>query len=113
MRVTEVIEVKDSARARRRAPVLWPYVLVMAAWTVALLATLTNQSYLINPHYLLEQSHLPVLVALVVFLAGWQVMTAGVLLPSKMPMVALSAEAVSEPRRPQSVPATLVAGLVA
>src|SRR5258708_3742161 len=79
MRVTQVTDVKDSARARHRASVLWPYVLVIAAWTVALLATLTNQSYLINHHYLLEQSHLPVLVALVVFLACWQVMTVGMM----------------------------------
>src|SRR5260370_41396887 len=109
MRVTEVIEVKDSARARRRAPVLWPYVLVMAAWTVALLATLTNQSYLINHHYLLEQSHLPVLVALVVFLACWQVMTAGVMLPSRLPMVSLIVPAGRQPGRPPPAPAAFLA----
>ncbi len=44
MRVTQVTDVKDSARARHRASVLWPYVLVIAAWTVALLATLTPSS---------------------------------------------------------------------
>src|SRR5260370_40909916 len=110
MRVTEVIEVKDSARARRRAPVLWPYVLVMAAWTVALLATLTNQSYLINHLYLREQSHLPVLVALVVFLACWQVMTAGMMLPSSMPMVSLIVHAGRQQRRPHAVPAAFLAG---
>jgi len=60
---------------------------VVAAWTLALLAVLTNQSYLINHHYLLEQSHLPVLLALVVFLACWQVMTVGMMLPSSMPML--------------------------
>jgi len=65
MRVTEVTDVKDDTQPRHWAPVLWPYVLVMASWTLALVATLTNQSYLINHHYLLEQSHLPLLVALV------------------------------------------------
>jgi len=73
--------------ARRRVPVIWPWVVVVAAWTLALLAVLTNQSYLINHHYLLEQSHLPVLLALVVFLACWQVMTVGMMLPSSMPML--------------------------
>src|SRR5260370_38538448 len=110
MRVTEVIEVKDSARARRRAPVLWPYVLVMAAWTVALLATLTNQSYLINHHYLLEQSHLPVLVALVVFLACWQVMTAGVMLPSSMPMLYMMVHASRRLGGPRTFQQAFLAG---
>ncbi len=110
MRVTEATEVKDSARARRRAPVLWPYVLVIAAWTVALLATLTNQSYLINHHYLLEQSHLPVLVALVVFLACWQVMTVGMMLPSSMPMVSMIVHAGRQQRRPHAAPAAFLAG---
>jgi len=110
MRVTQVTDVKDSARARHRASVLWPYVLVIAAWTVALLATLTNQSYLINHHYLLEQSHLPVLVALVVFLACWQVMTVGMLLPSSMPTVSMIAHAGRQQRRPYAVPGAFLAG---
>ena len=42
-----------------RAPVLWPWMLVIVAWTVALVAVLTNQNYLIDHHYLLEESHLP------------------------------------------------------
>ena len=110
MRVMEVTEAKDSTRARRRTPVLWPYVLVMAAWTVALLATLTNHSELINHHYLLEQSHLPVLVALVIFLACWQVMTMGMMLPSSMSTVSLIAQAGRKQRRPYVVPGAFLAG---
>jgi predicted metal-binding membrane protein len=110
MRVTQVTDVKDSAQARHRAPVLWPYVLVMAAWTVAFLATLTNQSELINHHYLLEESHLPVLVALVVFLACWQVMTVGMMLPSSMPTVSMIAQAGRQQRRPYAVPGAFLAG---
>src|SRR5260370_30878703 len=75
--------------ARRRVPVIWLWMIVVAAWTLALLAVLTNQSYLINHHYLLEQSHLPLLVVLVVFLAGFQVMTAGIMPPSSMPLLSL------------------------
>ena len=48
MRVTEVTDVKDDAQTRRWAPVLWPWVLVVAAWTIAGLSVLTNQSSLIN-----------------------------------------------------------------
>src|SRR5439155_14391911 len=94
--------------ARRRVPVIWPWVVVVAAWTLALLAVLTNQSYLINHHYLLEQSHLPVLLALVVFLACWQVMTVGMMLPSSMPMVYMIVYAGQQQRRPLAVPAAFL-----
>ena len=110
MRVTEVTEVKDDAQPRHRAPVLWPWALVVAAWTLAGLAVFTNQSYLINHHYLLEQSHLSVLVALVVFLACWQVMTVGMMLPSSMPMVYMIVHAGRQQRRPHAVPGAFLAG---
>ncbi len=78
LKLTDVND-QQSARPvlRSRASVIWPWLVVVAAWTLAGLSVLTNQSYLINHHYLLEQSHFPVLVALVVFLACWQVMTEG------------------------------------
>src|ERR1051326_7368869 len=86
MRSMELADGNDRQSARptrrRRAPVIWPWLLVGAAWTLTGLAVLTNQNSLINHHYLLEESHLPVLVALVVFLVGWQVMTVGMMLPS-------------------------------
>ena len=113
MRVTQVSDVKDDARPRRRAPVLWPWVLVVAAWTIAGLSVLTNQSYLINHHYLLEESHLPVLVALLVFLACWQVMTVGMMLPSSMPMVYMIVHAGRQQRRPYAVPGAFLAGYAA
>ena len=96
--------------APHRAPVLWPWILVTVAWTVALVAALTNQNALIDHHYLLEQSHLPVLVALVVFLACWQVMTVAMMLPSSMPMVSMIVHAGRQQRRPQAVPAAFLAG---
>jgi hypothetical protein len=103
MHVTEVADMKDSARVRTRAPVLWPWVLVVAAWALAGLAVFTNHTYLINHYYLLEESHLPVLVALVVFLACWLVMTAGMMLPSSMPMVYMIVYAGRQQRRPLAV----------
>ena len=111
MRVTQVADVKDDARPRRRTPVLWPWALVIAAWTLAGLSVLTNQSYLINHHYLLEQSHLPVLVALVVFLACWQVMTVGMMLPSSMPMVYMIVHAGRQQKRPHADTGSVPGGL--
>ena len=96
--------------ARRRVPVIWPWMVVVAAWTLALLAVLTNQSYLINHHYLLEQSHLPVLVALVVFLACWQVMTVGMMLPSSMPMMYMMVHASRQQERPRMIQLAFLAG---
>ena len=95
---------------RRRAPVIWPWLLVGAAWTVAGLAVLTNHGSLINHHYLLEQSHLPVLVALGIFLVGWQVMTAGMMLPSSMPMLSLVVHVSRRKGRHHAPPLAFLAG---
>ena len=73
--------------SRNRAPVIWPWILVTAAWTVVLLAVLTKQTSLINHTYLLTQSHLSWIAALLVFLASWQVMTIAMMVPSSMPLV--------------------------
>ncbi|HEY7123507.1 MAG TPA: hypothetical protein VH540_06110 [Ktedonobacterales bacterium] len=77
--------------ALRRAVAFWPWLLVAAAWTLALLAWWTHQQYLINHGYLLIKSSLPPLATLLLFLAGWQVMTAPMMLPSSLPMVSLLA----------------------
>jgi predicted metal-binding membrane protein len=113
----ETMHVPDGEGQKRRpsssphqAPILWPWILVIMAWTIALVATLTNQNSLIDHHYLLEESHLPVLVALVVFLASWQVMTVGMMLPSSMPLVSLIVHAGRQQRRTQAVPAAFLAG---
>src|SRR5438094_1974303 len=100
MRVAEVTTVKDAAQPRHRAPAPWPWVLVVAAWAIAGLAALTNRGYLIDHHYLLEESQLPWLVALVVFLACWQVMTVGMMLPSSMPTVYMIVHAGRQQGRP-------------
>ena len=111
MKLTDVND-QQPARpvARRRAPVIWPWLVVVAAWTLALVAVLANQSYLINHHYLLEQSHLPVLVALVVFLACWQVMTVGMMLPSSMPMLYMMVHASRRQKHTWAIQAAFLAG---
>lgn len=95
---------------RRRAPVLWPWLVVVAAWTLALLAALTNQTTLIDHRYLLQQSHLPWLVALVVFLACWQIMTIAMMLPSSMPMVYMTVHAGRQQKHPRVIPMVFLAG---
>jgi predicted metal-binding membrane protein len=105
---------KDQKAARRRsrsqAPVIWPWVLVIIAWTVALLAALTKQTFLINHNYLLTQSHLPWIVALVVFLACWQVMIVAMMLPSSMPLVYMMVHASRRQRHPLATQAAFLAG---
>src|SRR6266480_4466556 len=96
--------------SRSQAPVIWPWVLVFAAWTVVLLAVLSKQTFLINHNYLLTQSHLPWLVALVVFLVCWQVMTVAMMLPSSMPLVYMIVHASRRQRHPRTTQAAFLAG---
>jgi predicted metal-binding membrane protein len=67
----------------------WPWLLVAAAWAVAVVAALTGQRYLIDHHFLLEESGLSWPVAALVFLACWQVMIAAMMLPASMPTFTL------------------------
>ena len=67
----------------------WLWLLVAAAWTVAVVATLTGQRYLIDHHFLLEESGLSWPVAALVFLVCWQVMIVAMMLPASMPIFAL------------------------
>jgi len=84
--------------------------MIIAAWTLALLAVITNQTYLINHHYLPEESHLPTFTALVVFLACWQVMTVAMMLPSSMPMMYMMVHASRKQKRPLVVQMAFLAG---
>jgi len=114
MGTTNATELKNQERTRStsrpRALVLWPWAMIIAAWTLALLAVITNQTYLINHHYLLEESHLPTFTALVVFLACWQVMTVAMMLPSSMPMMYMMVHASRKQRRPLVVQMAFLAG---
>ena len=109
LNLTDHEQVERQTRRGHRALVLWPWALVAAAWLLAGLAVLTNQSELINHHYLLEESHLSLPVALLVFLACWQIMTVGMMLPSSMPMVNMVIHAGRQQKRPHAVPAAFLA----
>ncbi len=111
MKLTDQNDQKDARpSSRSRAPVIWPWVLIIAAWTVALLAALTKQTSLINHNYLLTQSHLSWLAALVVFLASWQVMTVAMMLPSSIPLIYIVVYASRRQRHPWAAQATFIAG---
>jgi predicted metal-binding membrane protein len=110
LHLTEQEQAKDQGRQRRRAWVLWPCLLVAAAWAVLVLATLTHQTYLLDHHYLLQSSGLPWLAAFEVFLLCWQVMTVAMMLPSSMPMVQLVVSAGRRQAHPIKVSLAFLAG---
>jgi predicted metal-binding membrane protein len=110
MRATNLTELSDPAQPRRRAPLYWPWVLVAAAWAIALLAALTGQTYLIDHDYLLEQSRLPWPATVAIFLAGWQVMTVAMMLPSSMPIVYMLVYASRQQARPKMAQVAFLAG---
>src|SRR5258708_26219308 len=91
MGTTNATELKKQVRTRStsrpRALVLWPWAMIIAAGTLALLAVLINRTYLINQHYLLEERHLPMFTALVVFLACWPGLTVAAMLHSTRPLM--------------------------
>jgi predicted metal-binding membrane protein len=112
---------------RRRAPFLWPWALVAAAWASALLAGWANRPYLVD-HHLLMSGHmmfmgghymrmgglgLPWYAALMVFLATWQIMTAAMMLPSSMPMLYMLIHASRQGARPRRVQAAFLSGYAA
>ncbi len=111
MQLPDLNEQKQTRSSPRKRPgVLWPLVLVVVAWTVALLAALTNQTALLDHRYLLTQSHLPWLLALLVFLAAWQVMTLAMMLPSSLPVMYMMAHASRRQRHPWATQVAFLAG---
>jgi predicted metal-binding membrane protein len=112
MRATNVTQLSEQPHPHRRAPLYWPWALVAAAWAVALLAALTHQTYLIDHGFLLERSRLPWPITLAIFLAGWQIMTVAMMLPSSMPMVYMLVYASRQQTRPRATQAAFLAGYV-
>ena len=77
---------------------------------MALLATSTGRTYVIDHHYLLEQSHLPWPITLAIFLPAWQIMTVAMMLPSSMPMVYMLVYASRRQARPLAIQGAFLAG---
>jgi predicted metal-binding membrane protein len=104
---------RTSQRTARRALVWWPAALMVGAWALAVLATFTNQRYLIDHQYLLVESRLPWLAALAIFLAAWQVMTLAMMLPFSLPVVNMLVCASRSQDRPRVVQGAFLAGYAA
>lgn len=102
-----------ASREPRRAPAAWPYVVAALAWGLTFFGTLTGQRYLLDHHWLLEESGLPFVVALLVFVACWQVMIAGMMLPSSLPVMLLMTRAARRQPRGRSVLTLFVIGYAA
>jgi predicted metal-binding membrane protein len=81
----ELIAEKPATMRIGRAPIFWPWLLVAIAWLLALTATLSNHQYLLNHHWLMQESGLPWPIAALVFLGIWQVMMVAMMLPSSLP----------------------------
>jgi predicted metal-binding membrane protein len=60
--------------------------LIGASWGLAILAQLTGSAGLLHHHELIEGGG-PLWLAALLFLAGWQVMVAGMMLPASVPAV--------------------------
>ena len=64
--------------------VMFPWTLILLSWMLLGIAFLTQRNVLIDHDYLLRTSHLPWIVALLVFLLCWQVMTMAMMVPSSL-----------------------------
>lgn len=109
---------------RGRPSLSWPWLLVAVAWGLVGLAVLTRHANLLDHHQLMDGRvmvmaghymrmgglHLPWGVALAVFLASWQVMTAAMMLPASLPLLASVAHAHRPQALPGVVPPTVLAG---
>jgi predicted metal-binding membrane protein len=87
------------------------WVLVAAAWIVAVVAEASRRASLLHHDTLIEGS-LPLVVALGVFIAAWQLMIAAMMLPSTLPMLNLYARASLREQQPAVALAAFVGGYV-
>ncbi len=67
--------------------ILWPWGLVIIAWSILLIASSESHLSVLDHDYLLRESHLPWVLALGIFLISWQLMTAAMMLPSMLLML--------------------------
>lgn len=110
MRRSRPLHAAGASHDPRRAPAIWPYVVVALAWGVALLGMLTGQRYLLDHRWLLEESGLPFVAALLVFVACWQIMVAGMMLPASLPVMLMMTPVARRQPRAHVVLASFVLG---
>jgi predicted metal-binding membrane protein len=63
-----------------------PYLVIVAAWTVALTLSAVGLSHELG-HSEVTELHQPLLVSLLLFLVGWSLMIGAMMLPSSLPML--------------------------
>jgi predicted metal-binding membrane protein len=108
-----VINQRDAGKrdpAHRWSLLLWPWLLVGAAWAVALLAVFTRHTEWGDHHYLLQTSGLPFVSALGFFLASWQVMSLAMMVPSIAPLLRQMTLAARKSASPPGSLAMVLAG---
>jgi predicted metal-binding membrane protein len=66
---------------------VFPWFLVLLAWGTLFWAFSTQRAVFFDHDYLLRVSHLPWLIAMLVFLLGWPLMTVAMMLPSTFSML--------------------------
>jgi len=83
--------------------VVLPWTLIFLSWALLGIAYLTQWNVLIDHDYLLRTGHLPWVVALLVFLVCWQVMTMAMMLPSSLSRLLILYESPGRAFRAQAV----------
>jgi predicted metal-binding membrane protein len=91
----------------------WPWLLIAAAWATALVAQISGQDYVLNHHELIEGGRFPLLLAALVFLLAWQLMTVAMMLPSSLPVLRFFRQANAANRGGAAATATFLAGYAA
>ena len=71
------------------AAVVYPYMLIIVAWGMILLAFALHQNEFFNHDFLLSTSHYAWGIAALIFLVTWQFMTMAMMLPSVLPLLAM------------------------
>jgi predicted metal-binding membrane protein len=66
-----------------------PFLLIIIAWGIILVAFALHQIIWLNHDFLLQKSHFPWIIALIIFIACWQVMILAMMLPSVLPLLFL------------------------
>lgn len=87
---------------------LGPWSLVLLAWSIILIAFATKQTYLIDHNFLIQTSHFPWWLALILFLLAWQLMTVAMMLPSTLSTLVILAAANRTSRSTWAIQGTFI-----
>jgi predicted metal-binding membrane protein len=82
-----------SARALIGGPMLFVSAAIATAWLLAIGSQWTGEAPLLHHHSLIEGGP-PLWIAVLLFLAGWQVMIAAMMLPASLPTIRLVASTI-------------------